>query len=438
MYLPISNISYLGKSTGKGGLALWTRNLQSTDIIETYTSDEYVGPAVKVGAGVTGGELLTRASQAGYRVVSGDCPTVGVAGGYSTGGGHGLLNGAYGLGSDNVLEWELVTADGRHLTASPRENADLYWAVTGGGGGTFAVALSMTARLHPETRVGAATLAFSTTSSPNNETYEAALEAWWRFLPTVVDTGACPAFNFFDGGFSVHNTTAANKTAEDMEKLYRPFLTQLDGLEVNYTFRAFTAPSYVDHYNHTNGPLPFGPYQSSELFNSRLVGREIATDAAATKKLTSAVQSLVGFDRAAGWQIGCMGLNVNTTSVPRHADNAVAPFWRDAVAVCLEFSLYDWTVPESVMLQRRQDLALRIHPDIEAATPGAGAYLNEADPLVYPADDAEKWQEAFYGENYARLSEVKNKWDPDSVFFAFSAVGSEKFAEDASGRLCRL
>lgn len=363
---------------------------------------------------------------------------MGVAGGYSTGGGHGLLNGAYGLGSDNVLEWDLVTADGRRLTASPRENADLYWAVTGGGGGTFAVALGMTARLHPESRVGAATLAFDAAGSPSNETFGAAVEAWWRFLPAVVDSGACPAFNFFDGGFRVHNTTAPDKTAEEMTVLYRPFLDQLDSLEVSYTFEAFTAPSYADHYNHTNGPLPFGPYQSSELFNSRLVPRDIAADAAATTKLAAAIQSVVELDRAAGWQVGCMGLNVNATSVPRHADNAVVPYWRNAMAVCLEFSFYDWTVPEATMLRRRQDLAGRVHPAIEAATPGGGAYLNEADPLVYPAGDVDKWQREFYGDNYARLLEVKEKWDPDSVFYAFSAVGSEKFAEDGSGRLCRV
>ncbi|KAK2031617.1 hypothetical protein LX32DRAFT_650573 [Colletotrichum zoysiae] len=292
------------------------------DIIDSYSSAEYTGPAIKIGAGGTGGEALMRASQAGYRVVSGDCPTVGISGGFSTGGGHGLLNGPYGLASENVLEWGVITADGRHLKASPRKNADLYWALTGGGGDTFAVVLSMTARLHPESRIGAATLTFNTSSSPNNETYNSALVAWWRFLPTIIDTGACPAFNFVDGGFNVHNTTAVNKTADDMKELCRPYLEQLDELCVKYTLTAFTTPSYVDHYNYTNGPLPFGPYQSSELFNSRGVPRGIATDEAAARKLTSATQSLVGFDRAAGWQIGCMGLDVNATNIPRHADNA--------------------------------------------------------------------------------------------------------------------
>ncbi|KAK1585490.1 uncharacterized protein LY79DRAFT_581098 [Colletotrichum navitas] len=427
---------YLGKSTGKGGLAIWMRNLRSLDIIDSYNSDEYSGPAVKVGAGWTGGEVLLRVAQAGFCVVSGDCPTVGIAGGFSAGGGHGLLNGAYGLGADNVLEWEVVTADGRHLTASPRENADLYWAMTGGGAGTYAVVLSMTARLHPESHVGAATLSFNATSSPSNETYAAAVEAWWRFLPNIVDAGACPAFNFVDGAFSVHNTTAPGKTAEDMTELYRPYLEQIEDLGVPYTFTAYTAPSYIDHYNYTNGPLPFGPYQSSELFNSRAIPRTAVTGETGPKRLTAATTSIVSFDQAANWQLGCMGLNVNATNIPRHADNAVAPFWRDSVAVCLEFSFYDRTVPESTMLARRRDLASHIHPAIEAATSGSGAYLNEADPLVYPQEAVDKWKTAFYGENYNRLYEIKKRWDPDSVFYAFTAVGSDEFIQDAAGRVC--
>ncbi|KAI1768459.1 hypothetical protein GGR53DRAFT_462427 [Hypoxylon sp. FL1150] len=426
---------FLGKSTGKGGLSLWTHNLKSISIEENYTSKAYTGPAIKIGAGLTGEEVLVYASAAGYRVVSGDCPTVGIAGGYSSGGGHGLLNGVYGLAADNVLEWEVVTADGRHLTASPTENADLYWALTGGGAGTYAVVLSMTAKLHRDGTIGAATLSFNATASPNSTAYAAALDAWWEFLPAVVDTGAAPAFNFFSGGFLVYNTTAPGKTAEDMDVLFRPYLAELKSLGIPYTFATYTAPSYLEHYNETNGPLPYGPYLGTELFNSRLIPRAVAERDPAN--LTSAMLKAMEVDPAADWQFGCMGLNVNETRIA-HPDNAVAPYWREAVAVCLEFSSYDWTVPESTMVARRQELASTIHPLLVDATPGSGAYLNEADPLVYPAGDTAKWQDAFYGTNYPRLREVKDKWDPHSVFYAFTAVGSESWTQDASGRLCRV
>ncbi|KAI1185598.1 hypothetical protein F5B17DRAFT_432374, partial [Nemania serpens] len=130
---------YLGKSTGKGGLSLWTHWLKSTQYIPSYSQPYYRGPAIKLGAGTEGFEAYTAAHVTGHRIVGGSCPTVGIAGGYTQGGGHSTLASSYGLGADNVLEWEVVTVDGRHLVATPTQNADLYWALSGGGGGTFAV-----------------------------------------------------------------------------------------------------------------------------------------------------------------------------------------------------------------------------------------------------------------------------------------------------------
>lgn len=61
---------------------------------------------------------------------------VGIVGGCGQGGGHGALQGLYGLAADNTLEFEVVTAKGEHLKAAPTENADLYWAFNNGGGRT--------------------------------------------------------------------------------------------------------------------------------------------------------------------------------------------------------------------------------------------------------------------------------------------------------------
>jgi FAD/FMN-containing dehydrogenase len=64
------------------------------------------------------------------------------------GGGHGQLSRAYGLGADNVLRVDLVTADGELITATPDRHAELFWAVRGGGG-NFGVVTSLEIRLHP-------------------------------------------------------------------------------------------------------------------------------------------------------------------------------------------------------------------------------------------------------------------------------------------------
>lgn len=102
---------------------------------------------------------LDRATQAyGLATPLGVVSVTGIAG-LTLGGGIGWLNGKHGLACDNVLSAEIITADGRLLTASPDGHADLYWAIRGGGG-NFGVVASFTYSLHPVGPVLAGRLSF--------------------------------------------------------------------------------------------------------------------------------------------------------------------------------------------------------------------------------------------------------------------------------------
>lgn len=119
---------YLGRSTGAGSLAVWTHYLK--DIIPIQWGDEeFAGTALKLGAGVQGYEMLQAATALGRVAVGGECPTVGVAGGYTQNGGHSAISTNFGLGADQTLSFEVVTASGKLVTASKTENTDLYWAL---------------------------------------------------------------------------------------------------------------------------------------------------------------------------------------------------------------------------------------------------------------------------------------------------------------------
>ncbi|ESU07826.1 hypothetical protein FGSG_12127, partial [Fusarium graminearum PH-1] len=96
---------YLGRSTGAGALGVWTHHLKNIEFVD-WDDDTYTGNAVKLGAGVQGFEVLEAARSRGLVVVGGECPTVGIAGGYSQGGGHSALSTSFGLSVDNVLSWE--------------------------------------------------------------------------------------------------------------------------------------------------------------------------------------------------------------------------------------------------------------------------------------------------------------------------------------------
>lgn len=185
---------YLGRSTGAGSLSVWTHYLKDIDFLD-WSDQYYTGAAVKVGAGVQGFDAFAATKDKGVVVIGGECPTVGLAGGYTQGGGHSALSTSFGLSADNVLEWEAVTASGEVVTASRTNNTDLYWALSGGGGGNYAVALSMTVKTFPDSYVGAATLAFYA-SDMSNETFYEAINAFHAALPAMVDAGAMVVYYF--------------------------------------------------------------------------------------------------------------------------------------------------------------------------------------------------------------------------------------------------
>lgn len=94
----------------------------------------YKGPAVRAGAGVQVWEAWNHAADLNITLLTASCMTVGY-GGYLAGGGHSPLSSKFGLGVDQILSLQVVTADGRVLTADPAgPNSDLYFALRGGGG----------------------------------------------------------------------------------------------------------------------------------------------------------------------------------------------------------------------------------------------------------------------------------------------------------------
>lgn len=372
-------------------------------------------------------EAYEAADSEGYRVVGGSCPTVGITGGYSQGGGHSALSSLYGLSADNILEWEVVTADGEHLTATPTSNTDLYWALSGGGGGTFGVVLSMTTRLYEDGPIGGAALSFND-SAVGNVGFWNAVQEFHATLPPLLDDGNnTVAYVITYDTFTTASVTAPGANTTQVTALFQPFLNYLTSHSIPYTFSTYSSPTFLDHFAHDFGPLPYGPFTVSQLVTSRLVPREVVLD---TEKNAALTQVLRNTTQSPDYYILCQALDVGNGH-PAVADNAVLPAWRDTVSHCLAIAPWDWTVPRSVMAAREHELADVITPALDAVTPGSGTYLNEANFRQH------NWQQEFYGANYARLLSIKATYDPEELFYARTAVGSEGWAQDPSGRLCR-
>jgi hypothetical protein len=138
---------------------------------------------VRVEAGCTQGDMDHATHAFGLAVPAGIVSTTGVAG-LTLGGGHGYLSRRYGLTIDNLIEADVVLADGSLVTASERENADLFWGLRGGGG-NFGIATSFLFRAHPVRNVYGGPIFWDIAHATE------VMRAYRDFLPTAPES-LCP------------------------------------------------------------------------------------------------------------------------------------------------------------------------------------------------------------------------------------------------------
>ncbi|KAK1964568.1 FAD-binding domain-containing protein [Colletotrichum sublineola] len=428
-----SGHDFFGKSTGKGALSLWTHNLNSMQVIVDYDTSYYQGPAIKIGAGVRGGQAAKFAAQNGYRIVVGSCPTVGAAGGYSQGGGHSFLSGVYGFGADNVLEWEVVTVSGEHVVATPEQNVDLYWALSGGGGGTYGVVVSMTSRVFPDGEISTASLSFGLGQFEGPDEYWAAVEDFIAQLQPLVDNhGIVGELVMTNETLSLFGLMAPGLTSQELQVLLSPVLSALGQTQANLTAETISLSvsnggGYYELFVATIEPLTETNVLSPAI-GGRFVSREtIANNASA---VTAAIRAATDGGR---FFVAATALNAGGKSrvAAPVADNAVQPALKDAFLSLIITAVWSWDRPWAEAEGLLSELTNVVMPVLEAATPGAGAYANEAN-WQQP-----EWQGVFYGDNYERLQSIKATYDPQGLLYGRTAVGSEAWAEDAEGRLCR-
>jgi len=132
--------SVAGYSTIEGGFLLDLAPMKGVRV-------DAAGRRVRAQAGLTWGELDRQTQAFGLATTGGRVTSTGIAG-FILGSGSGWLERLHGLACDNLLSAELVTADGRLITASADENAELFWALKGGGG-NFGVVTEFELALHP-------------------------------------------------------------------------------------------------------------------------------------------------------------------------------------------------------------------------------------------------------------------------------------------------
>ncbi|KAI1826932.1 FAD-binding domain-containing protein [Xylaria intraflava] len=411
---------YLGKSTGAHSLSLWTHYMKSLELVD-YKSEQYTGPAIKLGAGVEAMEAYRFASSHGLIVVGGNCPTVGLAGGFIQGGGLGQLISKYGLAADQVLGWEVVTSSGEVVTATATQNADLFWALRGGGAGTFGVVSSVTVKAFPETQTSMATMTIFNNGTNMDLVYSALSTFIRDTLPAMVDAGIYVVWIAAPFGFMIFPAVAPGIASDKLDGFMQPFIGRLGDIGLEYQYASSQHPTYMATYEALQ---PVSSWNVSDYnLGSRFIPRKVATQD--TEALVEAVQYI-----SSQTLMSAVSYNV-AHSVSSPDDVAINPDLRTSlfsITLGAPVDYNDWAATKAGQDRITHDLL----PALEKLTPGGAAYLNEAD---FQQPD---FQRVIYGKPYERLLQIKRKYDPTGVFYAKTAVGSEDWAENGKGRLCRV
>ena len=346
------------------------------------------GRSARAQGGVTWSELNRETQLHSLAVTGGTISTTGIAG-LTLGGGLGWLMGKYGLAADNLISAEIVTADGRVLTASEAENTDLLWALRGGGG-NFGVVSSFEYRLHP---VGP-TITGGLAIHPFSDA-AAVLRFFRDFTAAVPDElGVIGALIHAPDGSGtklaalvVCHAGSESQAQEDLAEL----LAFGSPLDVQIGPMPYSAVNTMLDAGFPRGALSY--WKSS--FLGELSDAAIDSTVAQFANCTSSPMSAV---------------------VIEHLHGAVTRVPADATAVPHRSEGYDFLVISQWMDPATTDDNVAWARDAYAAmrpfTANQLRYVNYLDEDDMRHDPAR----AAYGPNYDRLVQVKNAYDPDNQF----------------------
>lgn len=171
------------------------------------------------------------------------CPSVGLAGGYAQGSGIGPLTSRYGFGAGQVLDRRVVTVAGEVVEATPEKNSDLYWALSGGGGVTSGVVVSMTVKAYPEERAAAAKLTLSASGTAQDRFYEA-VGMFHEALPLFSAAGGTSIYLVQSTVFALTPAMLSGGTKEQLDAIFEKVVDRLQALNISYRkWRSCLQPS---------------------------------------------------------------------------------------------------------------------------------------------------------------------------------------------------
>jgi FAD/FMN-containing dehydrogenase len=437
---------YLGRSCSPGSLMIWTHRMREVTVHDSFvlagSPARAAGvPAITVGAGTRWLEAYQALLPYGRYVQGGGCVTVGAAGGFTQGGGFGSLSRRYGTAAGNVLEAEVVLASGQVVTANAVQHPDLFWALRGGGGGTFGVVTRLTLATHPAPQtLGRVT---GTITASTDADFRRLLDRLAPVLPLLCDDHWGEHMAFACINVAEFGLLAADLPDEQLQALWAPFLdwvtAQPDAYRCDVSAR--TEPFALwDHttrrpesirYDDRPGSPPgrfWNATNQGEVswylhsFQSQWLPRRLLDAPGNLADLLFRASRPWGFRLDFNKALS----GAAASALARDRATAINPAVFDAAALAFSACWQQYAYPGVPGYEPDPELAgagqravTEAMDIIRAAAPEAGSYVNETD-YHQPG-----WQHAFWGDNYARLLEIKHAYDPGNLFHVHHGVGSE-------------
>jgi FAD/FMN-containing dehydrogenase len=391
-------------------------------------------------------------SKAGRYVQGGGCTSVGVAGLVQSGGFSSFSKG-FGTGACGLLEAEVVTADGRVRIANPCSNPELFWALKGGGGGSFGVITRLTLRTHELPEFFGA--AWGTIKARSDGAFK-------KLLARFVGFYAESLFNPHWGeqvAVGTDNTLELKLVCQGLNKqeiaaLWQPFFAWVSAAPRDFaiTGELGAGATAARHWWDVEGnPAMWqdkraGAAQHHGWWHGDQgqVGMFLhAYDSVwlPASLLEEHQQRLVNalFAASRHKEVG-LHFNKGLAGAPEAAiaaavDTATNPGVIGAFALAIiadgEGAAYPGMARPAMDLTAAHADALAIDRatgELRQVAPGAGSYVSESN--YFNAS----WQDAFWGSHYPRLRAVKSKYDPHGLFFVHHGVGSEDWSADGFTR----
>jgi FAD/FMN-containing dehydrogenase len=447
--------SYQGTSNAADSLLIWTRAMNVITVHESFVGAGCEGkikqePAVSMGAGAMWSDLYHAVTnEAGRYVQGGGCTSVGVAGLVQSG-GFGNFSKGFGTAASGLLEAEIVTADGRVLIANACQHPDLFWALKGGGGGSWGVVTRLTLRTHD--LPGYFGAAWGRIKARSDASFVNLLTHFFTFYSDNLFNPHWGEQIAIGPDNSLNISMACQGLDEkEAQSAWQPFFdwiaTSPEDLEITHPLG--TSVTNARHWWDVKGnpsmisdrregsPDYHGWWKGdSEQVGVFLHGYDSLWLPASLLHEQEGHVLVAALFSGSRFKTISLHFNKGLAGAPPEAimaakDTATNPAVTEAFALAI---IADGRAPAFPDELRVPLDSVRAHQDARAIANAAGALrkiVSDAGSYVSESNYFNpNWQREYWGLNHPRLAAIKAKYDPNGQFFVHNGVGSEHWSKD--------